>query len=383
MFRVNSRFGAVIAGSVLVIFFSILTEISAAKEVVPLKIGTPCPEFRLPGVDDKMYTLKDFSESKLLVIVFTCNHCPTAQAYEERVIELHRKYHEQEVALVAVSPNDPLSVRLDELGYTDLGDDLDDMKVRAKQRDFTFPYLYDGETQEFSTKLGVLATPHVFIFDQQRILRYAGRIDDNESGEPKSRDAQRAIDELLSGKSVSVPETPVFGCSTKWADKQSSAEEAMAKWNKEIAELSAIKPADLKKRLYEKSQRYRLVNVWATWCVPCIEELDALVEMHRMYRKRHFELITISADDKGQLAKAQQVLQDKHCSAANYLLDAESRDDLFATVDDQWKGAVPYTLLISPEGEVVHRIHGELDAVELKRVIVDHIGRTYASRVDL
>ena len=351
-----------------------------ARDVAELKLGDRAPDFRLPGVDGKTYTLGDFADTPVLMVIFTCNHCPTAQAYEQRIIDLHREYQDRGVAVVAISPNDPLAVRLDELGYTDVGDSLEDMKIRAKHRAFEFPYLYDGETQATSAAYGVLATPHVYIFDQDRRLRYVGRIDDNDIKEPNSHDARNALDAILAGKQVEVVQTPVFGCSTKWADKRQSAEDSLEKWNQEPAELKVITPADLKTRLTEKSENYRLVNVWATWCIPCVEEMDELVTIHRMYRKRPFELITVSADDKSESDKALKVLQQKHCSASNYILDAESRDDLFASVDPEWKGAVPFTALISPEGKVIHRVHGEMDPLALRRVIVDHIGRTYASR---
>jgi peroxiredoxin len=345
-----------------------------------LELGDIAPDFDLPGTDGKNYSLLDFDQAKILVVVFTCNHCPTAQAYEQRIIDLHQAYLQRGVALVAISPNDAAAVRLDELGYSELGDSLEDMKQRARDRNFQFPYLYDGETQATSKKFGVLATPHVFIFDAERKLRYMGRIDDNDIKPPTSHDARNAIDELLAGKAVSAPSTRVFGCSTKWADKRPQAVQSLAKWDAENAELSVISPADLRMQLTGRSENYRLVNVWATWCVPCVEELDQLVTMHRMYRKRNFELITVSADALDTQDKALKILQASHCSARNWILDAKNQDELFDAVDPEWKGAVPYTLLISPAGEVVHRVHGEIDPLELKRVVVEHLGRTYASR---
>src|SRR3954447_8399474 len=140
-----------------------------------LPIGAQAPDFRLPGVDGKTYTLQDFAGSKVLVVIFTCNHCPTAQAYEDRVARLHADYRDKGVGVVAISPNDPAAVRLDELGYTDLGDSFEDMRIRAKDHHYAYPYLYDGETQSTARTYGVLATPHVFIFDADRRLRYVGR----------------------------------------------------------------------------------------------------------------------------------------------------------------------------------------------------------------
>ena len=112
-----------------------------------LAIGSSAPDFHLPGVDGKTYSLADFAQSKVLFVVFTCNHCPTAQAYEGRIARLESDYRAKGVAVVAISPNNPKAVRLDELGYTDLGDSFEEMKIRAKDHNYAYPYLYDGETQ--------------------------------------------------------------------------------------------------------------------------------------------------------------------------------------------------------------------------------------------
>src|SRR5947207_2928437 len=145
-----------------------------------LPLGSPAPDFKLRGVDGRNYRLKDFAKAKCLVVVFTCNHCPTAQAYEQRLQQLVKDYKPRGAAFVAINPNSPKGVRLDELGYTDVDDTLASMTIRAKQRGFNFPYLDDGSTEQVARLYGPVATPHVFIFDGQRKLRYQGRVDDNE-----------------------------------------------------------------------------------------------------------------------------------------------------------------------------------------------------------
>ena len=231
-----------------------------------LPIGAAAPDFRLPGVDGKEYALTDFAAARVLVVAFTCNHCPTAQAYEDRLIRLHEDYKDKGVAVAAVSPNDPLAVRLDELGYSDLGDSFEDMKVRAKGKKFPFPYLYDGETQKTSIAYGVLATPHVFVFDAGRKLRYVGRIDDAEVKEVKSHDARNALDALLAGKPVPVETTRVFGCSTKWADKRADARRATERWDREPVQLEEIDEAGVAALAKNDGTKLLLVNVWATHC---------------------------------------------------------------------------------------------------------------------
>ena len=162
----------------LPVFFP-ASECKAAEEPATLEIGSRAPDFTLPGVDGRDYSLKDFDQSAVLVLVFTANHCPTAQAYEDRIKVLAADYRGRGVAVAAISCNDPLALRLDELGYTDMSDTFEEMQIRARDKGFDFPYLYDGETQKVSLAYGPASTPHVFIFDRERKLRYCGRIDND------------------------------------------------------------------------------------------------------------------------------------------------------------------------------------------------------------
>lgn len=343
----------------------------------PLAIGAAAPDFRLPGVDGKSYSLKDFADAKVLVVVFTCNHCPTAQAYEPRIQKLHDDYRDKGVALIAISPNDPRAVRLDELGYTDLDDSFEHMKIRAKDHKFTYPYLYDGDTQETSRQYGVLATPHVFVFDAERKLRYAGRFDDSEVKTVKSHDTRNAVDALLAGTPVPVATTRVFGCSTKWSDKRESARQSLAKWDAEPVAVGTIDDAGVAKLVKNETNGLLVVNLWATWCGPCVAELDDLVTIHRMYRGRKVQLVTISMDEPDKRAEALEVLTKHHVSARNYVLKTQDRDKFGDILDKEWPGPVPYTVVIAPGGKVLYRKAGQLDPLELKRAIVAEIGRTY------
>src|SRR6266508_3743374 len=128
--------------------------ISAGETPATLPLGAVAPDFNLRGVDGRKYSLKTFRKAEILVVVFTCNHCPTAQYYEDRLKQIVDDYSGRGVALVAINPNDPKSVRLDELGYTDLSDSFAEMKIRAQQRQFNFPYLYDGDTERVARAYG-------------------------------------------------------------------------------------------------------------------------------------------------------------------------------------------------------------------------------------
>ncbi|MGB7159811.1 MAG: redoxin domain-containing protein [Tepidisphaeraceae bacterium] len=356
----------------------------AAEKFEPktLEIGSAAPDFALKGVDDKDYTLGDFKDAKVLVIVFTTNHCPTANAYEQRIIDLHKDYATKAVAVVAINPNDPKAVRLDELGYTDLQDDFESMKLRAKERSFAFPYLYDGDAQAAAKSYGCQATPHVFIFDQERKLRYTGRIDDGEVKPPTSHDARNAIDALLAGKPVPVEKTKVFGCSTKWSYKQGDVKGYFAKVDAEPVELSDIDAAGIKALAKNAdSNKLRVINVWATWCAPCVAELPEFVTMNRMYRKRDFEFITISMDEVDRKDRALAQLKELHASGKNYILKVDGdRDAAMTSLDEKWEGPLPHTIVVAPGGKILYRNTGGIDPLELKRVIVGYLGRTYATK---
>ena len=355
----------------------LVRQVRAAERVKTLEIGAAAPDFDLPGVDGKRYTLHDFDNAKLLVVIFTCNHCPTAQAYEGRIKQIYADYKGRGVALVAINPNSPDAIRLDELGYTDLSDSLDEMKQRAREHGFQFPYLYDGDTQKVARVYGVLATPHAFIFDRQRKLRYVGRIDDSEVKEVHHRDARDAIDALLAGKPVSVEKTRVFGCSTKWIDKSDSARKAIEKWDQEPITLAAIDVKGVQSLVKSDSGKLRLINVWATWCGPCVAELPELVNVNRMYRGRPFEFVTLSIDEPEKKPQALELLKQKHVAATNYLFSSDDKDALANALDKQWEGPVPYTVLVAPDGKIIYRHNGAVDLMELKQAIVGCLGRTY------
>jgi thiol-disulfide isomerase/thioredoxin len=342
----------------------------------PLSIGSPAPDFKLPGVDGRQHRLREFSKAKVLAVIFTCNHCPTAQAYEERIKQLVTDYRSRGVAFVAINPNGPQAVRLDELGYTDVDDTLESMKIRAKQRQFNFPYLDDGPSQAVSRKYGPVATPHVFIFDAQRKLRYQGRVDDNEREElVKSRDTRNALDALLAGKAPPQAQTKVFGCSTKWNEKAKANLRWLERVQQEPVKLEAADAAGLRELRANKSGKVRLINVWATWCGPCVSEFPELIETNLRFRHRDFELVTVAAQFPDEKEMVLKFLQKHHASTPNFYFGDTDKYKLLEALDPDWNGGVPHTLLLAPNGEVLFRQTGDIDFLELRRKIVPALNK--------
>jgi thiol-disulfide isomerase/thioredoxin len=341
-----------------------------------LRIGSSAPDFDLPAVDGHRYTLKDFARAKILTVIFTCNHCPTAQAYEERIKRLVIDYGSRGVAFVAINPNSPDGVRLDEFGYTDLDDTMESMKIRAAARKFNFSYLDDGPTELVSKQYGPVATPHVFIFDAERKLRYQGRIDDSERESlVKTKDTRNALDALTAGKEPPLTETKVFGCSTKWNDKADANRRWIDKVRKEPVTANPVTAADLRDLRANKSGKVRLVNVWATWCGPCVSEFDELVETNLRFRHRDFELVTVAAQFPDEKDIVLRFLEKHHASTRNLYFGETEKYKLIEALDPDWSGALPHTLLLAPNGEVLYRQTGEIDFLELRRKIVPALNR--------
>jgi len=339
-----------------------------------LSIGAAAPDFCLPGIDGANHCLRDYADAKVLVVAFTCNHCPTAQLYESRIKRLVEDYRGRGVSLVAIQPNNPNAVRLDEMGYTDVGDSFEDMKTRAAYREFNFPYLYDGETQKVSRAYGPTATPHLFIFDAQRKLRYEGRVDNNpRENLVTHHDARDALDALLADKSVKVTKTPSVGCSTKWLYKEEGRKEELAEIEAQPVTVRAVSADGLRALRKNPTGKLILVNLWATWCAPCFAELPELENMYRMYGHRPFDLVTVSINYPDEKPGVLAALNKLHATSQNLLLDSTDIYALMAAFDAEWNAAVPYTILIRPGGEVVYKHQGSISPLELRRIIVANL----------
>ena len=344
---------------------------AAETQYPTLPLGASAPDFQLPGVDGQTWTLASFKDSPILAVVFTCNHCPTAQAYEERLKSLTADYRARGVAVVAINPNSPEAVRLDELGFSDLDDTLASMKLRAAERSFNFPYLDDGPGQVAARAYGPVATPHLFVFDQDRKLRYQGRIDDAEREDlVKRRDARLVFDALLAGQAPPSTQTKVFGCSTKWAEKTDANRKWLTKVQSEPVDVLPADATALTSLRADPGKKVRLIHAWATWCGPCVTEFDEVMEIHLQFRHRDFEMVTVAAQYPDERDKVLAFLKKHHASTRNLLFGETDKYKMIDALDPEWNGALPHTLLVGPGGKVLYRHTGSLDLLELRRKIV-------------
>jgi peroxiredoxin len=343
-----------------------------------LALGSPAPDFSLPGVDGKNHSLSDYAASPILVVVFTCNHCPIAQMYEQRIQQLEADYRDRGVAVVAIQPNDPKAIRIDELDSSDISDTLEEMKIRFAYKHLHYPYLYDGDTQSVTRAYGPQATPHVFIFDKDRKLRYEGRMDNSYRKEMVNiQDAHNAIDAILANRQVPVKHTGVFGCSTKWQEKSASRVEALRKIEEQPVKLEMASAADLKRLRETPAKHMLLVSFWATWCGSCIDEFSDFEDTYQMYKDRDLELITVSANMPDEKAGVLKMLERKHATSRNLLFASSQTAALQAAFDPTWESAVPYTVLIDADGKILYKNLGSVDMLELRRTILANLPSDY------
>ena len=177
-----------------------------------LQIGQPAPDFRdLPGVDGRKYSLDSFKHAKVLVVFFTCNHCPFVIGSEDRILKLHDEFHQKGVGWIGINSNEEVNHPTD---------DFANMVRRAKEKGIRYPYVRD-ESQEVALAYGALRTPHFYVFDAERKLRYTGRMDDNprQPGKEKTHELRDALEAVLAGKAPPVPVTNPIGCNVKWKGK--------------------------------------------------------------------------------------------------------------------------------------------------------------------
>ncbi len=288
-----------------------------------ISVGDACPNFtNLPATDDKRYSLADFKDKELLLVVITCNHCPVAADYEDRTIAFAKKYAEK-VGVVAIS----ISKEDD--------DSLAEMKKRAKDKGFPYPYLRD-ESQKIGRALGAYVTPQFFLLNKERKVVYMGLMDDEQNPKKvKERYLTDAVDALLKGGKPAKAETQPFGCTIEYAK----------------VGLKAVAFADVEAAVKALQGKVVVIDFWATWCLPCKKEFPGLVELHRKYAADGVACMSVSIDDAEDQEAALKFLKSKGATFANFLVAEEN---------SQWKkkwaiGGVPVVFVYGRDGKLAKR----------------------------
>ena len=376
--------------SYFIIFLLQFFVLFSQKSSETLAIGDYAPFFALKGIDDKIYSLKSFEDKDILVVAFIANHCPTSQSYVEKMKKLISRYKDKSLAFVAISPSDSEALFPEELRFSAFTDSFEDMKVYAKNEKFNFPYLYDGGSQVVTRLYGAKATPHFFVFDKQRQLRYQGGFGD---GLRKKRAITKsylffAINSLLKGDFPRVKWARVLGCSVKWSYKRKTVLNKKKKFLNYPVDIQTITQPEISKILANESPNLRLVNFWATWFPPSVKEFSVLSSLLQTYSKRNFDLVTISLDKLEDLKRAKEVLKEYgisiHHKAKKVSVQVGKKTNNFiflgydkkfmGSISADWKGDLPYTMLIAPGGKIIYAHQGELNLPLMRKKIFDFYG---------
>jgi thiol-disulfide isomerase/thioredoxin len=362
---------AQIASTFLLTLVLLGTSVSLAQaRTSPLETGSPAPSFSLMGTDDVIHKSTEWKDSTILVVAFLCNHCTESQLYEARLNRLAESYAGKGVTVVAIQSSNPKAFSEKDLAWSDVGEDLADMKERAAFRKFHFPYLYDGDTGGTALAFGASVAPSIFILDKDRKVRYSGRIDDDAAEGPNTvHYAAAAIDALLSGSPVTKPTTTAVGCSLRLG-ADTAINDAPAS---EPISVSLATTTALTSLRHNPTGKVLLVNFYATWCGPCVTEFPDLMATNRMYRSRQFSFTTVSSNVPDEEPQVLKFLQKMNASTNNLLYGSDDIYAMQAAFDPELGAAVPVTVLLAPNGDVLFHEQGEIDLMEIRRAILANL----------
>ena len=345
-----------------------------------LAIGSTAPDFSVTDPQGKKHQLSEYKSYPILAIVFTCAHCPYAQAYEDRIQKLYNDYTPKGVALIVVNPNANSAMAPSEFEWTDVDDSLPSIAIRQKLRRLTYPYFYDGDTQSMALKYGPQATPHMFIFDKERKLQYQGRID-NAPVEARVTvlDARAALDALVAGKPVAVSHTPVFGCNTKWSDITEDKEKQEKAWQANPVTMEPATAATLKALRANSAGKTLMVTFWSTKCARCAAEFPDLLATYRWYKTRAFDMVTVSTDGPSATADVQKFLDRQHSAVRNLNFASADTLELQKEFDGKtWDTTKPFTVVIGPNGNLIYQGNNGDDILHVRREILANFPRNYS-----
>ena len=339
-----------------------------------LSIGDDAPTFKdLMGIDGKKHSLSDYRDKDVLIISFTCNHCPVAQAYEPRVKALLAKYADKPVAFIAINCSLLPS------------DTLDEMKKRAKEQKLTYDYLHDP-SQDTGRNYGATVTPHMFVLDKKRRVAYMGAFDDSFiESRIEDKYVEDAVAALFAGKEPEVTESRQKGCSIQYERKVGAfharpADDAFALADAKPVELNNLKPGDYAAELKKHRGNVVLVDFWATWCLACRKGFPETVELHKSLSQKGLRVVSISLDepDADTRAKALSFLTKQKATFPNYISSVGSDEEAMAAfkISD---GALPHYKIYSRDGKLVRTFGFDFDKPidhdEIKKTVQDLVGK--------
>ena len=334
--------------------------------------GDKYPNFSLKGVDGKHYDQNQFKDKEFVCIVLYSNHCKISQSFEEVIKEISKLLVSQNSILLLVSPNNENALLPDELAFSDVGDSLKEMRIRSEERNFKFPYLYDGEKQTISNQLSAKSTPHAFLFNNERKLVYSGRIGDY--SEPKNinkSDLYQTYRKARSHTHINQIITKVHGTAIKTKEDIFLANEVRRRHSEESVKIRSINQQTLEFFLKYNLGKTSLFYLWTSKDEYSRDNLLVLSEIYKIFRKRGLKLYTINIDKN--LKETELQLEKAQLSASNFILPGNEISPLVRYIPNNTIKVTPLTILFSREQQKLFSKIGSIDSLILKRIILENL----------
>jgi len=329
------------------------------------------PEFSLQGTDGRFYSNKDFEENDLLAVIFLSNHCKISQLFQNQLIKIAELMREKKVAIVAVSPNYDKAVLPDEQAYSDLGDSFMEMKKRALRKNYTFPYLFDGEKQTLTRKMGVKITPSVFLYNKNREMVYAGRIGNHDLSESlEASDLYKSIISYLDGGGNKFKRTKVFGTAIKFSDDLLLAEQVRKRYSDETVRITAADERKLKFYLNHKTGKPKLFYVWKETDTDLRDNLITISTLYKIFRKRGLKLITVCISERQNTDSAIEALEQAQLSSTNFIVSGNQVSPLTTIIPSDISSITPFYRLIGGDGKMLQGEKGKIEKDDLRLQIL-------------
>ena len=334
--------------------------------------GEKYPSFSLEGTDGKQYHQNQFKDKEFVCIILYSNHCKISQSFEGLIKEISEHLDSENSILLLVSPNNELALLPDELAYSDVGDSLKEMRIRSKDRNFEFPYLYDGVKQTVSNQLSAKSTPHAFLFNKTRNLVYSGRIGDyNDPDNLEKSDLYQTYRSARNHTHINQVITKVHGTAIKTKEDIFIANEVRRRYSEESVKIRPINQQTLKFFLKYNLGKTTLFYLWSAKDKSSRENLLILSEIYKIFRKRGLKLFTINIDKDFKEIKLQ--LEKAQLSASNFILPGNEISPLVRYIPNNTTRVTPLTILFSKEKQTLFSKIGYIDSLILKRLILNDL----------
>ncbi|MGE0102379.1 MAG: redoxin domain-containing protein [Blastocatellales bacterium] len=321
-----------------------LTTASGAERA---RIGEPAPDFTLTDTSGNVHSLKSY-RGRIAVLGFLGVACPISNAYNDRIRAFVTDYSPGNVAFLGINSN--------------YDEPVPAIRAHIEKNGFSFPVLKDVDNK-VSDSYGAERTPEMFVIDQDGVLRYRGRIDNSqELRRVKRNDLRAALDELMSGKPVTIPEARAFGCLIKRAADAEAINRVEEQAKDFSPKVGRLKPADFAKFKAASLGKVLVINFWATWCGPCVAEFPEFVALDAKYRDKGVKFVGISADEISDIdSKVIPFIKEQKAMFEMMIQDTDDPEEMIAVVDKEWQGTLPATFIFDKTGKLSYVRYGIID----------------------